>query len=297
MIALLAISGAPAGAHPVAAPSPASLWRDWQPEWWSAVLLLVLAGAYASGVRRLWHHAGRRATFHVIPLTAFALAWCTLCFAMLSPLHALGSALFAAHMLQHELLVVVAAPLLVVARVDVGLLWAASPRIRRCLARRPVFSSLWSWCASIPGSTLLHGVILWIWHATPLYEASLHHEVVHALQHATFLASALLFWQAMLGPMRTAKVTADRMRSVAALFLTTLHTVVLGALITMSSRPWFAAYRDSTFVWGLSPLEDQQLAGLVMWVPGGIAYFAVALHRLAPVLYGDDTRMVSQTKL
>ena len=114
---------------------------------------------------------------------------------------------------------------------------------------------------------------------------------MHALQHATFLASALLFWQAMLGPVRTASAAADRMQSVVALFLTTLHTVVLGALITMSSRPWFAAYRDSTIAWGLSHLEDQQLAGLVMWVPGGIAYFAVALHRLAPVLGRDDSRI------
>ena len=251
-------------------------------------MLFRSAVAYASGVRRLWLHAGRRATFSVLPLTAFVLAWCTLCLALLSPLHALGSALFAAHMLQHELLVVVAAPLLVVARVDVGLLWAASPRARRWLSRQPVFSSWWSSCASIPGATLLHGVILWIWHAPPLYQASLDHEVVHALQHATFLASALLFWQAMLGPVRTASAAADRMRSVVALFLTTLHTVVLGALITMSSRPWFAAYRDSTIAWGLSHLEDQQLAGLVMWVPGGIAYFAVALHRLAPVLGRDD---------
>ncbi|HET6343355.1 MAG TPA: cytochrome c oxidase assembly protein, partial [Myxococcota bacterium] len=96
----------------------------------------------------------------------------------------------------------------------------------------------------------------------------------HWLQHASFLGTALLFWWAMVGsPARQRTYGA----SVVHLFLTSLHTGLLGVLLVLSPRLWYPTMGSDAFLWGLSPLEDQQLAGLIMWVPAGVIYAGAAL--------------------
>jgi putative membrane protein len=132
----------------------------------------------------------------------------------------------------------------------------------------------------------LHALILWLWHAPPLFEASLRSGALHDLQHATFLASALLFWWAML--------YRGRGRSPASILwiaTTLVHTGVLGMLLTFAPTPWYPFYAATTGAWGLSPLEDQQLGGLIMWVPSGALLLAIALglasRLLAPRSFAD----------
>jgi len=96
-------------------------------------------------------------------------------------------------------------------------------------------------------------------------------EAVHALQHATFLASALCFWWSVSA--RAARADAV---ALASLFTTMLHTGALGALLTFARAPWYAHYLDAA-AFGLTGLEDQQLGGMVMWVPGGLAYVVAGL--------------------
>jgi cytochrome c oxidase assembly factor CtaG len=114
---------------------------------------------------------------------------------------------------------------------------------------------------------------LWAWHVPALFDAALRSPAMHILQHASFLASALLFWWAALGG---APAPARRGVAMVLLFTTMLHTGALGALLALAPAPWYPHYVDSAAA-GLDPLEDQQLGGLVMWVPGGLAYLAAGL--------------------
>jgi putative membrane protein len=98
------------------------------------------------------------------------------------------------------------------------------------------------------------------------------------LQHGSFLGSALLFWWALL---RADSPTRNHGAAFFYVFTTAIHTSVLGALLTFSSTTWYLAYATTTEAWGLSPLEDQQLGGLVMWVPGGLIFLVAGLALFA----------------
>lgn len=264
-----------ARAHHPAGTSPS--WDGWGSEPWVVASLAAAAIFYAVGLWRLWRRAGRGRGISPAQAGRFAAGWAVLALALASPIDALGGALFSAHMAQHELLMVVAAPLLVAARPLEAWAWSLAPRWRR-LAGRLFRTSPWraGWrAATTPlGAWLIHAVVLWAWHVPALFAAALAHEGLHALQHASFLASALLFWWSVLGqPVRPAAALASA-------FTTMLHTGALGALLTFAPAPWYARYAD-TLAYGLTPLEDQQLGGLLMWVPGGAAYFAVALAIVA----------------
>jgi cytochrome c oxidase assembly factor CtaG len=122
----------------------------------------------------------------------------------------------------------------------------------------------------------VHALALWLWHVPALFEAALTHPSVHVLQHSSFLGSALLFWGSVFGraPRRAGAV------ALASLFTTMVHTGALGALLTFSPTVWYPHYAQGA-VLGLGALEDQQLGGLIMWVPAGGAYLAAALAILA----------------
>jgi putative membrane protein len=133
----------------------------------------------------------------------------------------------------------------------------------------------------------LHGAALWLWHAPALFEAALRSEAIHYLQHVSLLATALLFWASIL-PRRADART--RLVGVFSLFTTSMHMTLLGALLTLSPTVWYASYAAVAAPAGLSALEDQQIAGLIMWVPAGLVYVAAALGLCAAVLRGDGRR-------
>jgi len=176
----------------------------------------------------------------------------------------------------------VAAPLLVLGRPLVPFVWALSPAARRTVGRwtgAPAVRGTWAALTHPLAAWALHAVAIWIWHLPSLYAASVRSDMVHALQHASFLGTALLFWWSVLGTSRRGRPVAPW--AVLSLFGTALHTSILGALLTFSTRVWYPVYGATTAVWGLTPLEDQQLAGLIMWVPAGLVYLAAALALLA----------------
>jgi cytochrome c oxidase assembly factor CtaG len=184
-------------------------------------------------------------------------------------------------MVEHEILMVVAAPLLVLARPVPAFLWAfgrpASQRIQQIVASRMVRVP-WSWISQPLPATLIHAAALWLWHLPGPFQEALAGEGMHALQHASFLLSALLFWNAVLSisPRRAAALP-----SAAALFATSIHTSLLGALLTFSPRLWYLSAADPYPICGLTRWEDQQLAGLVMWIPVGLIYLAASLWMLS----------------
>ena len=248
------------------------LWTSWTWEQGIAIPLLVSAALYARGAIRL---TGKQ-TLPARDIVAFALGWLTVAIALLSPLHQLSEELFSAHMVQHELLMAIAAPLLVIGKPALVMVSALPRRARLrvgAVVRTKRVRAAWRFMTRPFDAWLLHGVAIWIWHLPVLFAAATRSDSVHALQHASFLGSALLFWWAMLHPRRRAL----RGMAVVYLFTTVVHTGVLGALMTFSRSPWYPGYASGAGSWGLTPLGDQQLAGLIMWIPASGVYLVAAL--------------------
>jgi cytochrome c oxidase assembly factor CtaG len=241
------------------------------------VPLYLSATLYLSGTFRLWRRAGHGRGVRHWQAACFWLGWTFLALALVSPLHWLGEHLFTAHMIEHELLMVVAAPLLVLARPGGAMMWGLPAAWRGPiggLERRPAFAALWGWLTDPLVATILHGVALWAWHMPVLYDAVLTNDLVHWLQHLSFFITGLLFWWSLLwGRARERGYGA----AVLYLFFTALHSGVLGVLLIFSRAAWYPAQAAFAGDFGLTPLEDQQLAGLVMWVPAGLVYAAAAL--------------------
>jgi putative membrane protein len=260
-------------------------------------VLLPLGAAlvlYASGYRRLAAKAGRL----VQPLAAacFVAGWAVLAVALASPLHALGAELLAAHMVQHELVIVAAAPLLVLGRPVVPWLFALPARWRRGLgrwSRRGAVRSVWDAASRPLVAFALHATAILAWHVPVAYQATLRSDAAHALQHASFLATALVFWQALFHP----RSRARHGPAVLYLFATSLYTGGLGALLALSPTPWYPAYGAAGAAWGYTPMEDQQLAGLIMWMPGTAMYLAAALALTAAWLRESSSRVTVRAPL
>jgi putative membrane protein len=266
--------------------SPHDFWTAWSFEPPVVASLVLTAALYLRGIRALWRNAGSGRGVQVWEVAAFGAGWLALAAALVSPVHRLGGVLFSAHMAQHELLMAVAAPLLVLSRPIVAFLWAVPIFWRRIAgawsASRPV-RGIWELLTLPLVAWTLHAVAIWLWHAPAFYEASVTSEGVHTLQHSSFLVTALLFWWTLL---RARQGRLGRPTAVLYLFTTAVHTSLLGALLTFSLRLWYPIYGPTTAAWGLTPLEDQQLAGLIMWVPAGIAYLIAALA-VAATWLGD----------
>lgn len=239
--------------------------------------LAAFALLYGGGVLRLWRRAGRGRGARIWQIACFASGWLILALALLSPLHAASRSVFTAHMIEHELLMAVAAPLLVMARPLGPMLWALPQPWRiwlGSLPKRPLFQAFWEPLTDPLFATVLHGVAIWLWHVPQLFDAALTVEPIHWLQHFSFLSSALLFWWALFFGRRGRHGYGA---AVGHLFATAGHTGLLGLLLVLSPRIWYPMQGIGSAGWSLTPLEDQQLAGLVMWIPAGLVYAGAAL--------------------
>jgi putative membrane protein len=197
-VSLLLLLPAEARAHgpPLA---PHELWSAWTLDWWILASVFLPAGLYARGLRRLWQRAGAGRGVRRWQAWCFAAGIFALFVALISPLDALGGTLFSAHMLQHVVLMLVAAPLLVLAAPLLPMLWALPIGWRYALgrwARHPDVRGFWYVFSNPVSAWLLHAAALWVWHIPALYEATLYSELVHFAQHAAFAGTALLFWWA-----------------------------------------------------------------------------------------------------
>ncbi len=243
---------------------------------------LALSGwLYLRGVRRLWRESGRGRGIRRWEASCYACGWAALFVALVSPLHPMGEVLFSAHMTQHEVLMVAAAPLLVLGKPVVAFLWALPVGWARrvgALSKARWFQGAWGALTNPLAAWAVHAVALWVWHVPALFEATLESDLMHTLQHVSFLGSALLFWWALVhGPRGLMGYGA----AVLYLFTTSVHSGVLGAFITFAGGVLYPAYAATTQSWGLTPLEDQQLGGLIMWVPAGLVYVVAGLALLA----------------
>src|SRR5215207_1618025 len=273
-LAILLVAGDAQAHHTATYSSSLAVWT-FDPR--VLVPLCLSGGLYFMGSCRLWRRAGPGRGVRPWQAACFWAGWMALVVGLVSPLHWLGGHLFTAHMIEHEILMVVAAPLLVLARPAGAMMWALPARWRGPIGgigRTRWFSATWRFLTDPLVATVLHAVALWAWHMPSLYNAVLTDGFAHWLQHLSFFITALLFWWSLLqGRARQRGYGA----AVFYLFATALHTALLGVLLTVSKGLWYPGQGAFAASFGLTPLEDQQFAGLVMWVPAGLVYAGAAL--------------------
>jgi putative membrane protein len=260
------------------------------------VSLLLSLFMYAYGVYRVWRQTAVDRGIRKWEAALFIGGWLGLVLALVSPLDAMGSALFSAHMTQHEILMLIAAPLLVLGRPMAAFLWALPLPWRQRfvgVSRARAIRQSWHVLKHPVTAWLLHAVVLWAWHVPILFEATLTSELVHAAQHLSFFLSALLFYESLLNGLsgRTGYGVA-----VLYIFTTAVHTSLLGALLTFSSTLWYPAYIGTTAAWSLTPLDDQQLGGLIMWVPAGVLYVVAGLAFFVLWLQESERRILQRER-
>ncbi|HYU24929.1 MAG TPA: cytochrome c oxidase assembly protein [Thermoanaerobaculia bacterium] len=252
--------------------------------WWSWEPLTVAALATAVA---LYTIGAMRTTLPRWQMFAFYAGWLSLVVALVSPLDALGGILFSAHMAQHEVLMVVAAPLLVLGRPLAAFLWAMPARWRLPLAswtQRAPIAAAWHAITNPLVATIVHGVALWTWHLPSLYEATLRSDAVHAVQHSSFLFSATLFWWALVHG-RWGRLGYGV--AIGYVFVTAAHSGALGALITFAPHVIYPIYGS---------IDDQQLAGLIMWIPAGVLLTIAAVGLMVGWLREAERRVALKEK-
>lgn len=292
VLALLALAlvAPPAFAHGVGLPiSPAEVWHHWSFDPLVCGSLLLSHWLYGRGVARVWARAGVGRVIERWRVASFVAGEMVLVAALIAPLDPLGETLLSAHMAQHILLTAVAPPLLVLGLPVRAWLWALPVRWRRGLSARPVMAAgrVVDWLGR-PGMAAVTGVlVMWAWHVPALFEAALEDETIHTLEHVTFFLGALVGWRAALSPYASAIAAAGVTLTVF------MAGGMLGGLLSLAPVPLYDWYGNSPLLWGLTPLEDQQLAGLLMWVAAGgvyLAAFAVFAFRAA------DSRSIRRSR-
>lgn len=241
--------------------------EGWKPDLLMAVPLAATLVIYGIGLARV--------RVPRLEMAAFLAGWCVLVVSLLSPIATWSEVLFSIHMGQHELLMLIAAPLITLGRPLVPMMWALPARWRHRLKGGAGLSPAWSRLTAPPVVFILHAAALWVWHLPPLYEAAVLDDRVHAVQHVSFTGTACLFWWGML---RGRYGRLGYGAAVFYVFATAMHSGGLGALITFATAPVYPLYVQRAAP-GVDPLVDQQLAGLIMWIPAGVVLtiFGLAL--------------------
>jgi putative membrane protein len=264
-------------AHPGGPPAPHDLWGAWNLDPALLAGLVLAAAAYRRG------RAGHRCEGETLRASCFAGGLLVVAIALISPLDALSGALASAHMVQHVLLLLVAAPLLALSAPSSTLVRGSPALVRRTVARwrkrlrltrqnlRALRHPATAW--------LLHVGTLWFWHAAVPYDAAIQSKLVHVLEHSSFLFTGMLFWRVAIATRSAGNVSHGL--GVMLVFAMAMQSVFLSALLTFARTPWYSSYSATTAPWGLEPLGDQQLAGVIMWIPAGAVYLAAGLVLMA----------------
>jgi putative membrane protein len=286
----------PALAHGSIPHDLSGLWSAWSADPLVTVPLSLSGILFGRGVWHLRQRLGRFPPgFGPRQILCFSAGMLLLVVALLSPLEGLAKPLLSAHMVQHILLITVAPPLLVLGKPEVAWLWGLPDGWRRSLPRqrrmRRGFAFLSPLAKPIPAA-VIHMAALWIWHNPTLFDAAVAANWLHWLEHVLFFGTALLFWRAVI------KAASGREAAAAALiacFMTLLQSGLLSALLSFARQ---ALYRSpAPLSWGMSPLEDQQLAGAIMSLPMCAIYLLAGLAMAFRLLTPPRSERVPQPKV
>lgn len=284
LVAGIAVVLTSASAFAETAGARSTAWT-WPP--YIAAPLFATAILYVLGLLRMRQN---RAKLRPLPILCFAAGWLSLLVALDSPVHEISEQLFWVHMTQHEILMLISAPLLILGQPTGPFLFALPERWRGPVANignAKLIEHTWLLVSAPIAAWLLHAAALWAWHAPRLFDAAVESKWAHAAQHVSFFGTALLFWWTLFHK------HAGRLGyggAILYVFTTAIHTSVLGALLTFAPNAWYAPYAQTTPLWGLTALQDQQVGGLIMWIPAGTLLTIVALLLLARWISQSDTR-------
>ena len=249
--------------------------------------LLTTGVLYAVGTVRLFRRHALPRPFEPV---AFAVGLSALLVAVLPPLDGWAIRRFSAHMFQHELMMLVGAPLVMAGRpVPVWLQALPQPLRIRCarMLQSPATHGAWNTVTTPIVAWTLHGGAIWLWHLPQLYDLAVDNEAIHLVQHAMFVGTAIVFWWGMLyGRYGRAGYGA----AVFYVFTTAVHTGILGAIVTFAGAPLYSVYLAPAAANGLDALADQQLAGLIMWVPAGLVLTTLGIALFAAWLGEAERR-------
>ena len=250
--------------------------------------LLLAVIAYAAGIRHLQGQGIRSRVIGWGRCAAFALGMSALAVALMSPLDRLAGFLFSAHMAQHLILMLVAPPLLILGRIEAVLLWTFPLPLRRLIGqgrRKAARLRLALDLLSRPaGVWLSASATMWFWHVSAPYAWAFYNPCIHILEHLSFLLAFLAFWALALRPFSRDK--SGHGGALLLLILFALESSLLGALLVFAGHPFYVVQTGQlpAFLSDISPLQDQQLAGLMMWVPGGVAPLVALIAVFADLL-------------
>lgn len=265
-------------------------WLAWQADPIVVLSLLVVTLAYACGLIRLWNRSAMGQVVSSRRAGAFFSGTLVLAIALLSPVDALGNDLAWVHMTQHMLLSVVAAPLMMFGLPGLVALWACPLAIRkRCATRgllgrfcyslnRVLWNPLFAW--------LVYALGLWVWHLPIFYQAALQDQMIHDGEHLTFFLTACLFWRQVVDSRGRRRLPPEL--SVVYLFSTSMHAMFLGVFMALSPALWYPIYEGRTLPWGISALQDQQLAGAIMWMPACTSYAVIAAFAFLELIHREE---------
>ena len=255
--------------------------------WPTLAALLAAAAVYARGWRALSSRMPAR--FGKGRLAAFLGGLAVIAVALASPLDTLAGGRLSAHMVQHQLLMMLAPPLLWLGAPIAPILRGLPRPIRRTVAAalalrvlRPTVHII----AQPAFGWISFALAFWIWHAAPLYQLALRSHAWHHVEHACFVATAVLFWRPVIHawPDRAAW---PRWTMIPYLLLADLQNTILAAILTFSDRLIYPAYASVT-VGRLSALDDQAMAGVIMWVPGSVVFLVAAIWLAIETLGGAN---------
>jgi len=249
-----------------AAPSPLTLLSRWNLD---PILILGLCSLLAAYLALAHRRASGIARWRQ---SCFCGGWAVAALALISPLCALSVSLFSARLGQHMLLEMVAAPLIALGW-PIAAGHGTGDRDQTLVA------------------AAAFAVTLWYWHAPAAYAATFQGVAVYWLMHVSAFGAALWLWRVVLAP--PARHLGG---SLAAILFTTLQMGFLGALLTFSVRPLYAVHAYTTAVWGRSPLEDQQLGGIIMWIPTGAIFVTAIVAAVAALLRRAETGPVGMVR-
>jgi putative membrane protein len=257
--------------------SPQEVWQYWNLDPFLLIVLLLTAYLYFSGVLRLWQRAGRGKGIAIWQPLAYGAGLLLLFTALISPLDALAHALFSAHMIQHVILMMFAALLIAFSNPGLAIAWAMPKRVSQAFMNgwRKVPGVSWSWKIITQPLVVwfIYAIVSTAWHHPLLYKAALDRAWIHQLEHSMFFGAALLFWWKIAHSGRPGEMSYGQ--AVFFVFTAAMFGGAFAAIMTFSSVIWYSFYPDPSVFWGLTRLEDQQMAGMIMWVPGKIVHLLV----------------------
>lgn len=253
-------------------PMPQDVWTAWNLDPSLIIGLVGVAWAYRRGMTSSRQRDRSRDR-------AFAAALVVLLVALVSPVEEMSGVLASAHMVQHVLLILVAAPLLAFSAPSSTFLRAMPRRLARgggrWRRRLRIGRGLRDLSRSPVVVWLLFVGAIWSWHSAALYDAAAANDLLHSLEHVSFLGTAWLFWSVVIGTRR--KSSRAYGQGVMLVFAVTIPSIYRSMLMTFLNTPWYDSYLATAPLWGLEPLVDQQLAGVIMWIPSNLVYVLVAL--------------------